>query len=100
MRGTIPDARYLKSTVTNVLLQWPHFFIDLLQSIQSGHPWTVDLYLRILLAIDSEVVDRLIIHTQEVCFVVSDMLLCEFHEINRYMHVCITIKISVSQLLV
>ena len=47
--------------------QWPQFFTDLLQNIQSGHPWSVDLYLRILLAIDSEVVDRHIIHTQEVC---------------------------------
>ena len=28
--------------------------------------WSVELYLRILLAIDSEVVDRQIVHTQEV----------------------------------
>lgn len=48
-------------------LQWPGFFGDMLQSIQSGHLWSVDLYLRILLAIDSEVVDRHIVHTQEVC---------------------------------
>ena len=48
-------------------LQWPQFFADILQSIQSGHLWSVDLYLRILMAIDSEVVDRHIVHTQEVC---------------------------------
>ena len=48
-------------------LQWPEFFGDMLQSIQSGHLWSVDLYLRVLLAIDSEVVDRHIVHTQEVC---------------------------------
>ena len=48
-------------------LQWPQFFADMLQSIQSGHLWSVDLYLRILMAIDSEVVDRHIVHTQEVC---------------------------------
>ena len=42
------------------------FFSDVLGSIQSGQQWCVDLYLRVLLAIDSEVVDRSIIHTQEV----------------------------------
>jgi exportin-T len=47
-------------------LQWPQFFADILQVVQLGHIWTVDLYLRTLMALDSEVVDRHVIHTQEV----------------------------------
>ena len=40
--------------------------MHLLQCVQSGARWSVDLYLRILLAIDSEVVDRQVVHSQEV----------------------------------
>ncbi|XP_071960983.1 exportin-T-like isoform X2 [Antedon mediterranea] len=43
---------------------WPTFFSTLLQVLQLGHK-SVDMYLRILLAIDSEVVDREIVHTPE-----------------------------------
>ncbi len=46
--------------------QWPTFFSDLLEIVESGDVWSVELYLRVLLAIDSEVVDRQIVHTQEV----------------------------------
>ena len=46
--------------------QWPMFFSDLLQCASSGAQTSVDLYLRVLLTIDEEVVDRQIIHTQEV----------------------------------
>ncbi|KAK2148689.1 hypothetical protein LSH36_487g04031 [Paralvinella palmiformis] len=42
--------------------RWPGFFMDLIQTLQWG-PRAVDMYLRILLAIDSEVVDREITHT-------------------------------------
>ena len=42
------------------------FFSDLLQCASSGAQTSVDLYLRVLLTIDEEVVDRQIIHTQEV----------------------------------
>ena len=48
------------------LLQWITFFSDLLSCISSGNLAAVDLYLRILLAIDVEVVDRDIVHTPEV----------------------------------
>lgn len=44
--------------------KWPTFFTDLLQMLQVGEA-AVDMYLRVLLAIDTEVVDREIIHTQE-----------------------------------
>ncbi|XP_072181720.1 exportin-T-like [Diadema setosum] len=44
--------------------KWPTFFSDLLQMLQVGQA-AVDMYLRVLLAIDSEVVDREIIHTAE-----------------------------------
>ena len=56
----IPDV------LTSVYLQWPHFFVNLLQCVQSGNSWTIDLYLRILMAIDCEVVDRQVVHSQEV----------------------------------
>lgn len=44
--------------------RWPSFFTDLLQTLSLG-PRAVDLYLRVLLAIDSEVVDREIVHSKE-----------------------------------
>ena len=49
-----------------VSLQWPAFFSDLLQCISTGLKVPVELYLRILVAIDEEVVDRQIVHTREV----------------------------------
>jgi exportin-T len=44
--------------------RWPNFFTDLLQTLSLG-PHAIDLYLRVLLAIDSEVVDREILHSKE-----------------------------------
>ncbi|KAG0723542.1 Exportin-T [Chionoecetes opilio] len=41
----------------------PSFIVDVLSTLHTGHN-AVDLYLRLLLAIDAEVVDREIIHTQ------------------------------------
>jgi exportin-T len=46
--------------------KWPIFFNDVLQSFTLGQPAAVDMYLRILVAIDTEVVDREIIHTPQV----------------------------------
>ncbi|XP_064088049.1 exportin-T-like [Macrobrachium nipponense] len=43
--------------------RWPTFMTDLLSVLQMGPP-AVNLYLRILLAVDTEVVDREVIHTQ------------------------------------
>jgi exportin-T len=45
--------------------KWPAFFSDLLQCAGTGVQTSVELYLRVLLAIDEEVVDRQIIHTRE-----------------------------------
>ena len=45
--------------------RWPTFFTDLIGML-SADPKAVDIYLRVLLAIDSEVVDREIGHTNEV----------------------------------
>ena len=39
--------------------------MDLLQTLSPNHQ-SVDIYLRVLLAIDSDVVDREIVHTPEV----------------------------------
>ena len=47
-------------------LQWPLFFTDILQCVARGSKTSVELYLRVLKAIDEEVVDRNIIHSQEV----------------------------------
>ncbi|KAK4305518.1 hypothetical protein Pmani_022598 [Petrolisthes manimaculis] len=43
--------------------RWPSFITDLLSTLSLG-PHAVQLYLRTLMAIDTEVVDREIIHTQ------------------------------------
>uniref|UniRef100_A0A8C5WGZ8 Exportin-T n=1 Tax=Leptobrachium leishanense TaxID=445787 RepID=A0A8C5WGZ8_9ANUR len=50
--------------VTEYLTTWHKFFFDVL-SVVGLNPRGVDLYLRILMAIDAEVVDRDIIHTPE-----------------------------------
>ena len=50
--------------------RWPSFFSDLLQTLSPNHQ-SVDIYLRVLLAIDSDVVDREIAHTQEVIILYS-----------------------------
>ena len=47
--------------------RWSSFFTDILSTLNLGH-LAVDMYLRILLAIDEEVVDREIVHSPEVCF--------------------------------
>ncbi|XP_035283594.1 exportin-T-like isoform X1 [Anguilla anguilla] len=50
--------------VTEYLTQWPEFFSDVL-SVVGLNPRGADLYLRTLLAIDAEVVDRDITHSAE-----------------------------------
>uniref|UniRef100_A0A7N8X4D5 Exportin-T n=1 Tax=Mastacembelus armatus TaxID=205130 RepID=A0A7N8X4D5_9TELE len=51
--------------VMEYLTLWPKFFFDLL-SLVGLSPHGVDIYLRTLMAIDAEVVDRDILHTPEV----------------------------------
>uniref|UniRef100_A0A8C4S6B5 Exportin-T n=1 Tax=Erpetoichthys calabaricus TaxID=27687 RepID=A0A8C4S6B5_ERPCA len=53
--------------ITEYLTKWPKFFFDIL-SVAGLNPRGVDLYLRILMAIDAEVVDRDIVHSSEVMF--------------------------------
>ncbi|KAJ8245570.1 hypothetical protein GJAV_G00272180 [Gymnothorax javanicus] len=50
--------------VTEYLTQWPKFFFDIL-SVIGLNPRGVDLYLRTLMAIDAEVVDRDVMHSSE-----------------------------------
>lgn len=45
--------------------RWPSYFSDLLQMLSLGAN-AVDVYQRVLMAIDSEVVDREIAHTTQV----------------------------------
>lgn len=47
------------------LTLWPKFFFDIL-SLVGLNPLGVDVYLRTLMAIDAEVVDRNIMHSHEV----------------------------------
>ncbi|XP_063783637.1 exportin-T isoform X2 [Pseudophryne corroboree] len=50
--------------VTEYLTTWHKFFFDIL-SFVGLNPRGVDLYLRVLMAVDAEVVDRDVIHTPE-----------------------------------
>ncbi|XP_009067656.1 PREDICTED: exportin-T [Acanthisitta chloris] len=50
--------------VTEYLTKWPKFFFDIL-SVVDLNPWGVDMYLRILMAVDAELVDRDVVHTSE-----------------------------------
>lgn len=56
---------YAMTCVIDYPSRWITFFSDLLSCISSGNLSAVDLYLRILIAIDVEVVDRDIVHTPE-----------------------------------
>ncbi|KAH3816261.1 exportin-T-like isoform X2 [Dreissena polymorpha] len=73
LQGTKPDKSFLKNKVSQVISlvfvvdyprRWPAFYQDLLHTFSLG-PLAVDMYLRVLLQIDSEVVDRDIAHTPQ-----------------------------------
>lgn len=51
--------------VTEYPALWPKFFFDVL-SLVGLNPHGVDVYLRTLMAIDAEVVDRDVLHSHEV----------------------------------
>lgn len=51
--------------VMEYLTLWPKFFFDIL-ALVGLNPNGVDIYLRMLMAIDAEVVDRDILHSPEV----------------------------------
>jgi exportin-T len=46
--------------------RWPTFFDDLIRAMALGSA-VVDLCMRILMALDGEVVDRDIVHSDQVC---------------------------------
>ncbi|KAL3853848.1 hypothetical protein ACJMK2_017348 [Sinanodonta woodiana] len=69
----IEEKSFLKNKMSQIVSlafvvdyphRWPDFFSDLLSIIKWGLR-QVDMYLRVLLAIDTEVVDRDIVHTHE-----------------------------------
>ena len=73
MSQPVPDKVFIRNKAAQIFSlvficdypkRWPSFFTDLLQTISLG-PKAVDLYLRVLLSIDSEVVDREILHSKE-----------------------------------
>lgn len=51
--------------VMEYLTLWPKFFFDIL-TLVGLNPRGVDIYLRTLMAIDAEVVDRDVLHSPEV----------------------------------
>lgn len=51
--------------IMEYLTLWPKFFFDVL-SLVGLNPYGLDIYLRTLMAIDAEVVDRDILHGPEV----------------------------------
>lgn len=53
--------------VTEYLTKWPKFFFDIL-SVVGLNAQGVDLYLRILMAVDAELVDRDVVHTTEASY--------------------------------
>lgn len=56
--------------VMEYLTLWPKFFFDVL-SLVGLNPHGVDIYLRTLMAIDAEVVDRDILHTPEARYALT-----------------------------
>ncbi|KAK2502545.1 hypothetical protein MC885_003035 [Smutsia gigantea] len=75
--------------VTEYLTKWPKFFFDIL-SVVDLNPRGVDLYLRILMAIDSELVDRDVVHTSEASHMSIEVLReeacdCLFEIVNKGM---------------
>lgn len=73
MTQSIPDKTFIRNKAAQIFAlifvrdypkRWPNFFTDLLQTLPLGSQ-AVDLYIRVLLAIDSEVVDREIVHSKE-----------------------------------
>lgn len=72
--STQPEKTFIRNKAAQVfaltfvmeyLTLWPKFFFDIL-SLVGLNPHGVDVYLRTLMAIDAEVVDRDILHTPEV----------------------------------
>ena len=63
--------------------QWPTFFSDLLQCLQFGAK-AVDMYLRILKAIDEEVVDRDVTRNQQVCVCLNWTIISSNLNINAF----------------
>ena len=72
--GQTQDKSFLKNKISQIISlafvvdypsRWSSFFSDLLQTLNMGS-LAVDMFLRVLLAIDSDVVDRDIVHTPQV----------------------------------
>ncbi|XP_008292004.1 exportin-T [Stegastes partitus] len=63
--------------IMEYLTLWPKFFFDIL-TLVGLNPHGVDVYLRTLMAIDAEVVDRDILHTAEVVVVVVVVVISSY----------------------
>lgn len=92
-----PEKPFIKNKAAQVfaltfvmeyLTLWPKFFFDVL-SLVGLNPHGLDIYLRTLMAIDAEVVDRDILHTPEVCHAVD---LCVCARVLMNLHLVTPIK--------
>ncbi|OXB75723.1 UNVERIFIED_CONTAM: hypothetical protein H355_012647 [Colinus virginianus] len=63
--------------VTEYLTKWPKFFFDIL-SVVDLNPRGVDMYLRILMAVDAELVDRDVVHTSEASYYYALIFVLKF----------------------
>lgn len=84
--NTQPEKPFIKNKAAQVfaltfvmeyLTLWPKFFFDVL-SLVGLSPQGLDIYLRTLMAIDAEVVDRDIVHSPEVWLTLSTLLFSFF----------------------
>lgn len=80
--STQPEKPFIKNKAAQVfaltfvveyLALWPKFFFDVL-SLVGLSPHGLDIYLRTLMAIDAEVVDRDILHSPEVWLPITILL--------------------------
>lgn len=67
--------------IMEYLTMWPKFFFDIL-SLVGLNPHGVDIYLRMLMAIDGEVVDRDVLHSPEVTHI-PPLTLSNIQSIHR-----------------
>lgn len=66
--------------VTEYLTKWPKFFFDIL-SVVDLNPRGVDMYLRILMAVDAELVDRDVVHTSEASYYFALTFVLNFQKV-------------------
>ena len=95
--GQTQDKSFLKNKISQIISlafvvdypsRWSSFFSDLLQTLNMGS-LAVNMFLRVLLAIDSDVVDRDIVHTPQVQYTtVLDNNFFQRKIVNIFLPIC------------